>query len=116
MPGFSPPTKLKTDPHKSVKIILKRYSLDDIFDDVLNWMELDTYLPSSLKKQFISSFFEFDDNSVNIHFGDVDLNDPVSWGEENPDLPLPPDQFFIFLSKAIKADEKRNAKRSSYEF
>ena len=116
MPGFSPPMKLKTDPNKSVKIILKRYSLDELLPDVIGWLTANSTSPSSLKKLFIESFFEPDEHSDYVHYGDIDLNDPVSWGEENPELPMPPDQFFIWLSKAIQADEKRNAKRSSYEF
>jgi hypothetical protein len=61
--------------------------------------------PASLKKLFIDSFYIPDEHSTHTYFGDIDLSDPVSWGEEDPNLPMPSDQFFLDLSKAIKADE-----------
>ena len=123
--SYSPPMRLKNDPDKSIKQVLKKYKLDDILQDVSRWLDSEPGSPGSLKKHFISSFAGSPDptgarmkweSDVGVDYYDIDLKDPTTWGEFSDDMPLPPDDFFLALYKAIKADEKRNAKRSSYEF
>lgn len=114
MPGMSPPMRLKGDPDKNLKQVLKKYKLDDIIQDVTRWLDSEPGSPGSLKKHFIASFAAAGDQPVDYY--NVDLKDPATWGDLDPSMPMPPDDFFLALYKAIKADEKRNAKRSSYEF
>lgn len=114
MPGMSPPMKLKYDPNKSVKAVLKKYKLDDLLNDVSSWLDVEARTPAALKKRFLVSFAANGDQPVDYY--DIDLNDPTSWGDLSTDMPMPPDEFFLELSKAVVADEKRAQKRSSYEF
>lgn len=121
MPGsYSPPMRLKVDPDKSVKQVLKKYKLDDIMRDVQGWLEREPGSPGALKKHFIESYSNdaIDDqgNAKEDFYYAIDLKDPSTWGDFDAEFPLPPDDFFLALFKAIKADERRNNKRSSYEF
>lgn len=113
MPGMSPPMRLKHDPMKSVKQVLKKYKRDDLLDEVSRWLDMEPGSPGSLKKQFILMNAIDDQGNSTMEDWEIDLKDPTTWGEQTD---MPPDQFFLDLFKAIRADEKRNAKRSSYEF
>lgn len=96
----------KHDPNKNLIAVLKKHKLDDLLSDVGSWLDSEPGSPGALKKHFIATF-------ANVNYYDIDLKDPTTWGDIED---MPPDQFFIDMFKAIKADEKRNAKRSSYEF
>jgi len=117
MPGMSPPMSLKGDPDMHLKKVLKKYKKDDYFDDVSRWLDSEPGSPGSLKKMWIVNFA---DNAVDDkgyatkEDWEIDLKDPTTWPGDVPDMP--PDQFFLDLFKAIKLDEKRRNKRSSYEF
>lgn len=115
MPGMSPPMRLKHDPDKSLKAVLKKYKLEDIERDVTRWLDSEPGSPGALKKHFISAFNVEGPEQATISYYDIDLKDPTTWGNEDG-YPMPSDQFFLDLFKAIKADQKRNDKRSSYEF
>lgn len=121
MPGsFSNTMRLKHDPNQSMLQVLKKYKLEDILRDVVSWLESEPAGPGSLKKYFISTFRGRENpkggEPLMVNFYDIDLKDPTTWGDDDPEFPIPSDQFFIDLFKAIKADDKRNSKRSSYEF
>ena len=115
MPGFSPPMRLKHDPDKSLKSVLKKYKLDDILQDVTRWLDSEPGSPGSLKKHFLATYAGKEGDQP-VDYYDIDLKDPTTWGDLDPSMPMPPDQFVLDLFKAIQADTKRNAKRSSYEF
>lgn len=80
----------------------------------------DMHLKKALKKHRISDFHseEWADGSVvGIDYHDINLKDQTTWGgDEDPSIPMPPGQAFLDTYKAIVADEKRQRKRSSYEF
>lgn len=120
MPGsFSPTMKLKFDPNQSLIKVLKKHKLDDYLRDIIPWLNSEPGSPGALKKFWISTFHAMPKESDptlfdSIEYFDVDLKDPTTWGEAND--PLPSDDFFLELFKAIKADDRRYAKRSSYEF
>lgn len=122
MPGsYSPPMHLKGDPDKSLKQVLKKYKLDDSFNDVQRWLDSEPGSPGSLKKYWISTYHtsgrkDKEGFDTGVDYYDIDLKDPSTWGDPDPEFPVPPDDFFLALFKAIKADERRNNKRSSYEF
>lgn len=115
MPGFSPPMHLKGDPAKSLKATLKKHKLEDILPEVERWLDSEPGSPGSLKKHFLATFAAKEGDQP-VDYYEVDLKDSTTWGDLDPSMPMPSDQFFLDLFKAIKADEKRNAKRSSYEF
>ncbi len=113
MPGMSPPMRLKGDPDKNVKQVLKKYNQDDLINDVSGWVEMELGSPGALKKQYILLSAVDDAGNSTMEDWNIDLKDPTTWGDVQN---MPPDQFFLDLFKAMKADQKRNAKRSSYEF
>lgn len=103
----------KYDPEQSVKSVLKKYGLVDELDIVAGWFEVGGgSSPSMLKKLFIKTYYVPDNEQSQVYWGDIDLSDPVSWGDSN--ISIPEDIFFIELSQAYKKDEKRNAKRSTW--
>lgn len=113
---------LKHDPHASTIKVLKKHKLDDMLDTVARWGEQEPVGPGTLKKDWIC---EFNSDVGNIDdFGEkdrvsrqgIDLKDPTTWGESDPEFPMPSDEFFVELFKALRADEKRMSRRSSYEF
>jgi hypothetical protein len=122
MPGsMSPPMYLKGDPDMNLKKVLKKYKLDDILRDVSRWLDSEPGSPGALKKHFIAAYHlsgvkDMDGFDVGVDYYDIDLKDPTTWGEGDPEFPIPSDDFFLALFKAIKADERRYNKRSSYEF
>ncbi len=104
--------RLKHDPDKSVKQVLKKYKLEDIQRDVQGWVDMEPGSPGTLKKQFLLMHAFDSEGRATMEDWEIDLKDPMTW----PEVALPPDQFFLDLYKAIKSDQKRNDKRSSYEF
>lgn len=121
MAGMSSPMRLKHDPNKSLKQVIKKHNLESEERAIEQWLDFEPTSPGALKKYFITTFNasgvkDKEGYDMGIDPNQVDLKDPMTWGEANPDMPMPPDQFFLELYKAIKTDEKRNAKRSSYEF
>lgn len=117
MSGMSSPMSLKGDPDMHLKKVLKKYHRDDAFDDVQSWLDLEPDSPLALKVHWILTFADGtvdDRGNATKKYWDIDPKDPMTWSGDVPDMP--PDQFFLDLFKAIKADEKRQAKRSSYEF
>jgi len=111
MPGMSPPTSLKGDPDVNVKRVLKWFHQEDILSDVSRWLDLEPQSPGQLKKHFITTFNAETDGTP-IDYNLINLKDPTTFGDGG----LPPDEFFLELYRAIKADEKRRASRGSYEF
>lgn len=122
MPGsMSPPMSLKGDPDMHLKKVLKKHNLEDIESDVQRWLDSEPGSPGSLKKYFITTFHsagvkDREGFDIGVDYYEIDLKDPTSWGEPDPGMLMPNDQFFLELFNAIKLDEKRRAKRSSYEF
>jgi hypothetical protein len=119
MPDYSETTSLKGDPDVHLKKALKKHKLDDFFDDVSGWLDGEPGSPGSLKKHWITNFNSIGKNDkygdpIMVYWDDIDLKDPTTWGD--PGVPMPSDQAFIDMYKAIVADEKRRNKRSSYEF
>jgi hypothetical protein len=115
--NYSAPMRLKNDPDKNVKAVLKKYKLQNIENDVIGWIGMEMRSPASLKKLYVLNFATnaFDDKGYQTKEDwQVDLADKSTWPGDVPDIPV--DQFFIDLSNAIKTDEKRVNKRSSYEF
>lgn len=121
MPGsMSPTMSLKGDPDMHLKKALKKHKLDDLFDDVSRWLDSEPGSPGSLKKHFITSYYSTGSDkegfAIPPEYHEIDLKDPTTWGDPDPGVPMPPDQAFLDIYKAIVADEKRRNKRSSYEF
>lgn len=113
---------LKNDPHASTIRVLKKHKLDDLIDVVARWDESEPIGPGDLKKDWICQFnsepgnVDDDGQEDAVSRQAIDLKDPTTWGESSPDMPLPRDEFFLELYKALRADEKRRSGRSSYEF
>lgn len=121
MPGYSPTMSLKGDPDMHLKKALKKHKLDEFYDDISRWLDSEPGSPGSLKKHWISTFHgsgvkDKDGFDTGVDYYEIDLKDPTTWGDPDPGIPMPPDQAFLDIYKAIKADEKRRNKRSSYEF
>jgi hypothetical protein len=117
MPGFSPSKSLKGDPNMYVVKCLEKHGQTDLLDVVNRWMDLEPGSPSSLKKHFIVDNAIDDEGRSTADYHSIDLKDPMTWGSSDLRLEnMPSDQFFVELFKAIKQDEKRRAKRASYEF
>lgn len=122
MPGMSPPMSLKGDPDMHLKKVLSKYKLDRLLPEIQGWLDMEPGSPGHLKKLFITTFFTEFGQPTNQH--NIDLKDPTTWGEPTDESMIdqfgergiPDDQFFLDMYKAIKLDEKRRAKRSSYEF
>lgn len=117
MPGISPPMRLKGDPHKNVKLTCQKHDVSYLFDDgeVEGWLAQEPGSPGALKKAYIMGHAIDHKGNQTMDDWEIDLKDPTTWpGDAAEDIP--PDQFFLDLFKAIKADQKRNDKRSSYEF
>jgi hypothetical protein len=109
------PLSQNNDPEFHLQRALKKHHKEDMIDQVSNWADTGITSPGGLKKYFIVDS-ACDDEGVNtIGFDEIDLKDSTTWGDA-PIENMPSDEFFIDVSNALKADEKRNSKRSSYSF
>jgi len=106
---------LKGDPDLHLKKTLKKWKLEETLPEISRWLEREPGSPGTLKVLWICEFNTEGPEEASIGYYDVDLKDPTSWGNENM-WPMPSDDFFLELYKAIKADDKRRASRASYEF
>ena len=109
MPGMSPVMSLKGDPDMHMKKALAKYSLQKWEGRILRSLESEPGSLGSMKKHFISIVTGAD-------YYDIDLKDPVTWGDMPEGVAMPPDEAFIEMYGAMIKDIKRREKRSSYEF
>ncbi len=117
VPGYAPPMRQKHDPNMSVLAVLKKHGQEDMLDDLLGMIEAATS-PGSLKREWIASLTVDSEGVSLLDPGDIDLKDSTTWGDID-DLALaemPSDKFFLDVFRANVADNKRNARRLSYEF
>lgn len=118
MPGMSPPMSLKGDPDTQLKKVLKKHKLEDVFDEISDAAQNGLADPGGLKKLYIANRCMDDKGNSTVSFDMIDLRDPTTWtGMSDEDAKnVPRDDVFLDISQAIKADERRNSKRASYEF
>lgn len=94
------------DRHANVNRVLSKYEYDIPLSEIENWINADPTNPGDVKKEYIVY-------AGNVDLWDIDLKDPVTWGDIGN---VPPDKFFIDMLKAIRADERRKSLAASYEF
>lgn len=93
------------DPNSNIKAVLANYDYDVPMSEIENWINADPQSPGDVKKEFIVYV-------GNVDIWDIDLKDPMTWGDI---AKMPPDKFFIDMLRAIRRDQARKSLASSYE-
>lgn len=116
---------LKGDPDMHLKGVIKKFGLEEFENDIINWLDSEPSSPAAWKKYWIMRFYtvgnpdqhgDVDGDYYHPEYHDIDLKDPTTWGERDPHVAMPTDDFFVKLHQAAVKDQKRRNKRSSWEY
>ncbi len=122
--SMSSTMSLKVEPNLDLKRQLRRYGRSGDFDLICSLWTMEPNSPSSLMRHYVA-------DATGADYYEIDVSDKSTWvprvngrGEATGDKfdvedvigDVPGLDYFTSVFKALKVDDKRATKRSSYEF